>query len=178
LHCIPKKSIKKFVKPLINMEKATNDVVRYYPFTAAWGALALCQIIKFFFVRYKEKRWDSSQLVRFGGMPSSQAALVSSLAYAVGFHEGFGGPTYAIILLLGIIVIYNDIATEERQAAILQEILIALPAENPLSESTPPHEVLKQSFYRVFAGIVVGVLTAGIGHIIILRRLKREIGSL
>lgn len=37
-------------------------------------------------------------------MPSSHSSTVTALATAVGFHDGFGGPTFAIALILACIV--------------------------------------------------------------------------
>lgn len=48
---------------------------------------------------------------------------LAALAMAVGFHEGFGGPFFPAVL-------------------VLNKIIVQLPAEHPLTGSTPFHEVL------------------------------------
>lgn len=54
--------------------------------------------------RYKEKRWDVKQFVASGGMPSSHSATVTALAMAIGIQDGFGGPLFAISMILASVV--------------------------------------------------------------------------
>lgn len=54
--------------------------------------------------RFKEKRWDSRRLVGSGGMPSSHSATVTALAMAIGLQEGTGASSFAIAVILALIV--------------------------------------------------------------------------
>ncbi|KAG5236495.1 membrane protein [Salix suchowensis] len=78
-------------------------------------------------------------------MPSSHSATVAALAMAVGFQEGFGGSLFSIALILACVVMYDATGVRlqaGRQAEVLNQILYELPAEHPLSESTPLRELL------------------------------------
>ncbi|XP_057421844.1 uncharacterized protein LOC130715744 [Lotus japonicus] len=137
-----------------------------YPLISALVAFALAQGIKFFTTWFKERRWDMKQLVASGGMPSSHSAVVTALAAAIGFQEGFGGPLFAIALVLACIVMYDATGVRlqaGRQAEVLNQIVYELPAEHPLAESKPLRELLGHTPLQVIAGGLLGLLTAAIG---------------
>ncbi|XP_004490495.3 uncharacterized protein [Cicer arietinum] len=141
-----------------------------YPLISAIVAFATAQSIKFLIVWYKEKRWDPTQLVGSGGMPSSHSSTVTALATAVGLHEGFGGAAFAIALILACIVMYDATGVRlhaGRQAEVLNQIVVQLPAEHPLADSRPLRELLGHTPPQVFAGSLLGIMiAAAIGHLI------------
>lgn len=55
-------------------------------------------------IRYKERRWDTKKMLDSGGMPSSHSATVTALAFSIGLHDGTGGSTFAIALILACVV--------------------------------------------------------------------------
>ncbi|XP_022851364.1 uncharacterized protein LOC111373111 isoform X2 [Olea europaea var. sylvestris] len=113
----------------------------------------ICKILKAIkSFRYKERRWDLKQLVGSGGMPSSHSATVVSLAVAVGLQEGFGGSLFALAFILACVV--------------LNQIVCELPAEHPLAESRPLRELLGHTPTQVGAGVLLGLITATIVHLI------------
>ncbi|GKA94201.1 probable transcription factor PosF21, partial [Tanacetum coccineum] len=57
--------------------------------------------------RYKEHRWDLKQLIESGGMPPSHSAIVTALAIVVGLHDGLDGSTFATVLILACIAMYD-----------------------------------------------------------------------
>ncbi|XP_073225026.1 uncharacterized protein [Cicer arietinum] len=147
----------------------SSSMFSNFPLISAIVAFAIAQSIKFLTVWYKEKRWDPKQLVGSGGMPSSHSSTVTALATAVGFHDGFGGPTFAIALILACIVMYDATGVRlqaGRQAEVLNQIVIELPAEHPLAESRPLRELLGHTPPQVVAGSFLGFITATIGHLI------------
>ncbi|CAK8567195.1 unnamed protein product [Lathyrus sativus] len=140
-----------------------------YPLFCAIVAFTIAQSIKFFTVWYKEKVWDPKQLIGSGGMPSSHSATVTALATAVGFREGFGGPLFATALVLAIIVMYDATGVRlqaGRQAEVLNQIVVELPAEHPLSDSRPLRELLGHTPPQVVAGGLLGIVTAAIGFLV------------
>ncbi|KAK2987019.1 hypothetical protein RJ640_004745 [Escallonia rubra] len=78
--------------------------------------------------RFKEKRWDSRRMLSSGGMPSSHSATVTALAMAIGLQEGTGGSAFAIALVLACVL--------------LNQIVIELPPEHPLSNVRPLRDSL------------------------------------
>lgn len=102
-------------------------------------------------------------------MPSSHSATVTALATAVGFHEGFGGPLFATALVMAIIVMYDATGVRlqaGRQAEVLNQIVIELPAEHPLADSRPLRELLGHTPPQVIAGSLLGIITSSIGYVI------------
>ncbi|KAI4384194.1 hypothetical protein MLD38_002379 [Melastoma candidum] len=150
---------------------SSSSVLANYPLLSALAAFAIAQSIKFVASWYRERRWDLKQLVGSGGMPSSHSATVTALAAAIGFQEGFGGPMFAIALILASVVMYDATGVRlqaGRQAEVLNQIVYELPAEHPLAESRPLRELLGHTPPQVVAGGLLGVATASVGHMIIL----------
>ncbi|GAU41296.1 hypothetical protein TSUD_325100 [Trifolium subterraneum] len=148
---------------------SSSSIFHNFPLISAIIAFTVAQSIKFFTVWYKEKRWDPKQLFGSGGMPSSHSATVTALATAVGFHEGFGGPLFATALVLAIIVMYDATGVRlqaGRQAEVLNQIVIELPAEHPLADSRPLRELLGHTPPQVIAGSLLGIVTSAIGYVI------------
>ncbi|KAH9772733.1 Acid phosphatase/vanadium-dependent haloperoxidase-related protein [Citrus sinensis] len=133
---------------------SSSSIITNFPLISAFFAFTIAQCAKFFTAWYKERRWDLKQLIGSGGMPSSHSATVTALAMAVGFQEGFGGPLFATALILACVV--------------LNQIVYELPAEHPLAESRPLRELLGHTPAQVIAGALLGIVTAVIGHAIIL----------
>lgn len=130
---------------------------------SAFIGFAIAQAIKFFTFWYKENRWDPKLLIGSGGMPSSHSATVTALAVGVGLQEGFGGSQFATALVLACVVMYDATGVRlhaGRQAEVLNQILFELPAEHPLSESTPLRELLGHTPTQVAAGALLGLVTA------------------
>ncbi|GAY44044.1 Acid phosphatase/vanadium-dependent haloperoxidase-related protein [Citrus sinensis] len=150
---------------------SSSSIITNFPLISAFVAFTIAQCAKFFTAWYKERRWDLKQLIGSGGMPSSHSATVTALAMAVGFQEGFGGPLFATALILACVVMYDATGVRlqaGRQAEVLNQIVYELPAEHPLAESRPLRELLGHTPAQVIAGALLGIVTAVIGHAIIL----------
>ncbi|XP_052187370.1 uncharacterized protein LOC127798095 [Diospyros lotus] len=146
------------------------SVFTNYPLISALLAFAIAQLIKFFTTWYKERRWDLKQLIGSGGMPSSHSATVTSLAAAVGLLDGFGGSLFATAAIFACVVMYDAFGVRlhaGRQAEVLNQIVYELPAEHPLAESRPLRELLGHTPLQVIAGALLGLVTAVIGHVIV-----------
>eukprot|EP00250_Pteridium_aquilinum_P012548 c20793_g1_i1 orf=171-683(+) len=133
------------------------------PILAALLSFAIAQGLKVLTTRYKEHRWDVKRLVGSGGMPSSHAATVMGLAAAVGLKDGPGGSVFAIAVVLASVVMYDASGVRLQagnQAKVLNQIIIDLPPEHPLSDSTPLRELLGHTPLQVIAGGILGCLVA------------------
>ncbi|KAJ0815324.1 putative phosphatidic acid phosphatase type 2/haloperoxidase superfamily [Helianthus annuus] len=140
-----------------------------YALISALVAFALAQSIKVFITWYREHRWDPKRLIGSGGMPSSHSATVTALAVAVGLHDGLGGSSFATALILAIIVMYDATGVRlhaGRQAEVLNQIVYELPAEHPLAERMPLHELLGHTPPQVIAGGLLGIMTSTIIYLI------------
>jgi acid phosphatase family membrane protein YuiD len=92
-------------------------------------------------------------------MPSSHSALVSAVATGVGLRNGFDSVTFALAVVLAMIVTY-DAAGVRRQAGTHARVLNQIIAE--VLEGRPPAEIpleelLGHSRKEVAIGILFGV---------------------
>ncbi|KAI3731418.1 hypothetical protein L1987_62606 [Smallanthus sonchifolius] len=152
-----------------NSESSSQPVYMNYVLISALVAFALAQSIKVFITWYRENRWDPKRFLGSGGMPSSHSATVTALAVAVGLQDGIGGSTFATALILACIVMYDATGVRlqaGRQAEVLNQIVYELPAEHPLAESMPLHELLGHTPPQVIAGGLLGMLTSTIIYLI------------
>ncbi|KAK3011479.1 hypothetical protein RJ639_012484 [Escallonia herrerae] len=137
------------------------------PLLSALLAFALAQFLKLFTTWFKEKRWDSRRMLSSGGMPSSHSATVTALAMAIGLQEGTGGSAFAIALVLACVVMYDASGVRlhaGRQAELLNQIVIELPPEHPVSNVRPLRDSLGhtpvQGMLQVLAGALLGCVVA------------------
>ncbi|KAI3795124.1 hypothetical protein L1987_37769 [Smallanthus sonchifolius] len=118
---------------------SSQPVYMNYVLISALVFFALAQSIKSLIII------DLKRLIGSGGMPSSHSATVTALAVAVGLQDGLGSSTFATALILACIVMYDATGVRlqaGRQAEVLNQIVYGLPAEHPLAESRPLHELL------------------------------------
>jgi acid phosphatase family membrane protein YuiD len=124
---------------------------------------AVAQLLKMFVMLLQKKQLNFRYLVSSGGMPSSHSAVVTSLATAVAFIDGFGSVTFGISVILAVIVMRDASGVRQsvgQQAAILKRLLKEIGERQPV-------KVLGRDF-QVLAGhtpvqvIVGGLLGIGI----------------
>ncbi|KAL9246561.1 hypothetical protein vseg_020079 [Gypsophila vaccaria] len=147
-----------------------SSIFTNLPLISALFAFTLAQSIKVFTTWYKERRWDYKQLIGSGGMPSSHSATVTALAAAIGLHDGVGSSLFAAAMILACVVMYDATGVRlqaGRQAEVLNQIVYELPAEHPLAESRPLHELLGHTPPQVVAGGLLGIVTAAMIHFIV-----------
>lgn len=125
----------------------------------AWG---LAQAIKIPLEYLQTNRWNWALLFSVGGMPSSHAALLTSVTHAVGLYYGFDNPLFAIGVAITMVVTY-DAAGIRRQAGvhaqrinvIFEELLRGKPVEQK-----DLREVLGHTPLEVTGGILFGIAVA------------------
>lgn len=157
------------VHPAPTAHYVPSSVFANIPLMSALLSFALAQSLKVLTTRYKEKKWDARRLLGSGGMPSSHAATVMGLAAAVGLKDGPGCSLFAIALVLASVVMYDASGIRlqaGRQAEVLNQIVIELPPEHPLSESRPLREPLGHTPPQVMAGAFLGCMVALVLHIL------------
>ncbi|MFA6587874.1 MAG: divergent PAP2 family protein [Patescibacteria group bacterium] len=98
-----------------------------------------------------KRMWDS-----YGGMPSSHAAFVFSLATLAGFQEGFSSVAFSISLVLAILTV-RDAMGFRYEIGVHSKILNRLAKEHPPKEGgNYPH--LSERWGHTPAQILVGSL--------------------
>jgi len=122
-------------------------------------ATILAQIIKMIINGIKgEFTWKD--LNSYGGMPSSHTALVTALAAAIGFYQGWDSAAFAISVILAVIVI-RDAAGFRRilgkHAFELNQIIHTLRPENNY-KFQHLRERLGHTPLEILAGMALGIL--------------------
>lgn len=142
------------------------EIIRHPWFVSAFIAGGLAQVIKFVWHWAAAGKADLSRLKSPGGMPSSHSALVSALAAAVGFTDGFDAPYAMIAVGFGLLVMC-DAATLRHEAGeharVLNKILAKLndgSGESGRIEAPPLKERLGHRRREVLAGVALGVTVA------------------
>lgn len=123
----------------------------------------LCaQILKTLTSYWKHGTLNFERLVGAGGMPSSHTALVVSLAWAVGLHDGFDSALFAVAFVLAGIVMYDAAGVRRaagKQAKVINKLVRQLRVEHTVHDITLK-ELLGHSPIEVFAGAILGVAIA------------------
>jgi acid phosphatase family membrane protein YuiD len=119
---------------------------------------AIAQIVKPFIGYLITRKFDWRMFFSTGGMPSSHATLVTSVAVGAGLMVGWETPVFAVAATLALVVIY-DAAGVRRQAGMHAQTINVLVQEvlqgHPISE-TELREVLGHTPVEVFGGILWG----------------------
>lgn len=116
--------------------------------------------------------WDSGfdfkRIVGSGGMPSSHAAFVMALSFAVGFTEGFDSAVFAAAAVFSFVVMYDAAGVRRaagQQATILNRIVKDLIKADYSHTNRKLKELLGHTPIEVFAGAVLGIIIAIIRHV-------------
>ncbi len=141
-----------------------SGVLGNLPLWAAVAATVLAQVLKVALILVTERRFAPERLLDTGGMPSSHTASVTALATSVGLLYGWGSPTFAIAAVFGSIVMYDATGIRRaagQQAEAINELVNELAhlfdaGFQPKALKT----LLGHTYPQVFAGAVLGILTA------------------
>jgi acid phosphatase family membrane protein YuiD len=141
--------------------EAMRGILRNPVLWATFGAWLLAQLIKVPVERARTGRTNWALLTSAGGMPSSHAALVWSLATAAGIQEGFDSALFAAAIVLALVVSYDAAGIRRaagRHASVINRMIDELAHGHPLREEQL-REILGHSPIEVLAGALFGVFT-------------------
>jgi hypothetical protein len=127
------------------------------------------QVIKVFFSLIQNKRFDFRRLVGSGGMPSSHASFVTSLAAAVGLETGFGGIEFAICAVFALVVMYDAAGVRRaagQQARILNKLMEKWEKSDFSDTDKHLKELLGHTPKEVFVGALLGITIAVVRHML------------
>jgi acid phosphatase family membrane protein YuiD len=129
---------------------------------AGLTAWALAQVIKIPLYYVQTRKWNWALLFTTGGMPSSHSALVTATTLAIGLYHGLDHPTFALGVVITMIVTY-DAAGVRQQAGIHAQRINVIMAEllqgHPINERDL-REVLGHTPLEVVGGILLGLVVA------------------
>jgi acid phosphatase family membrane protein YuiD len=138
------------------------DILQNKALIAGLIAWAVAQIIKLPIDYLRRGKWNWSLLLTTGGMPSSHSALVTATTLAIGLYYGFDNPTFALGVVITMVVTY-DAAGVRQQAGIHAQRINVLFEElmrgHPINEQDL-REVIGHTPLEVVGGIILGILVA------------------
>ena len=127
----------------------------------------MAQVLKVILVFIKNKKIDFRRLIGSGGMPSSHAAFVVSLAISVGLTEGFSSTLFAVTVVIALVVMYDAAGVRRaagQQAKILNKLVEDWEKNNFENTEKKLKELLGHTPTEVFAGAVLGTVIALLRH--------------
>lgn len=137
-------------------------ILQNKPLIAGLAAWAIAQLMKMPLDYLRTRRWNWALLLTTGGMPSSHSALVTATTLAIGLFYGFDDPTFAIGVVITMVVTY-DAASVRQQAGIHAQRINVLFEEllrgHPINEKDL-REVLGHTPLEVVGGIILGITVA------------------
>lgn len=125
-------------------------------------------IIAFFKIREKRlKQVLEALLWSTGGMPSSHAAVVTSMAAALAFYEGVGSNLFAVSLFVAMVVMRDAVGV--RRASGLQALALNLLGKNAAEklgiDFQPVKEIKGHAPLEVLVGGILGILIAAVYYL-------------
>lgn len=122
----------------------------------------IAQFIKVISVIIKEKKIDFTRFVGTGGMPSSHASYVVSLATVVGKNSGFNSIEFGIASAFALVVM-QDAAGVRRAAGKQAEVLNKIIFSNDFVHIDEKlKELLGHTPFQVIVGAIMGIVFGAI----------------
>lgn len=126
------------------------------------------QLIKVILVLITSKKIDFRRFIGAGGMPSSHASFVVSLATAIGITEGFESSMFAMAVVLALVVMYDAAGVRRaagQMAIKLNQLVEEWETDNEKLRGKQLKELLGHTPVEVFAGALLGMAIGIIRHI-------------
>ena len=134
-----------------------NDVL-----LSALVAWITAQFLKIPMEYLRSRRWKWAMVFAAGGMPSSHSALIIGATQAIGLHQGYDSPLFALGVVISMIVTY-DAAGVRRQAGKHAErinILFEELMRGQMPDEKELREVLGHTPLEVAGGVLWGIVVA------------------
>ncbi len=128
----------------------------------------VAQLLKVIIVLIQHKKFDVSRFIGSGGMPSSHTSTVTALATAIAFTDGTRSSTFAISVILALIVMYDAAGVRRaagQQAKIINKIIEDWGKASYSDTEKKLKELLGHTPKEVFAGAILGIAIGIIRHI-------------
>ena len=141
-----------------------QDIITNRALVASSFAWALAQLSKTLVALLQGKGLRLRYLYGSGGMPSSHSAFVSALATSVAMLQGLGSVTFAISLVVALVVMYDAAGVRQsvsRQSRIINRIVKELRLGRHLTDiESDLRELVGHTPFQVFAGAALGITVA------------------
>lgn len=126
----------------------------------------IAQVLKVIINYTAHKKLDLQLLLSSGGMPSSHSSLVCACATAVGRLNGFSSTSFAIAVVLALVVMYDACNVRRaagEQAKVLNYIVEHWDHISPAMVGEELKELLGHTPIQVFMGALLGISVGWFG---------------
>lgn len=127
-------------------------------FLSIFLAGSISQLIKISIIIFKHKqKFQFSDLIATGGMPSAHSALVGSLATIVWLNDGFS-PLFFVVLTFSLIVLRDAIGVRRsvgEEGKVIERII-----KYEKIKVSKFHYALGHNFTEVAVGLLIGFMSA------------------
>ncbi len=131
---------------------------------SALTAWISAQVMKIPMEYLRSRKWQWAMVLATGGMPSSHSALIVGATQAIGLHQGYDSPLFALGFVISMIVTY-DAAGVRRQAGKHAERINMLFDElmrGQMPDEKELREVIGHTPLEVVGGVLWGIGVATI----------------
>ncbi|RCX16805.1 hypothetical protein DFR58_10930 [Anaerobacterium chartisolvens] len=119
----------------------------------------IAQSIKVVSVIITQRKVDFTRFIGSGGMPSSHAAFVVSLATVTGRIKGWDSVEFAISLALSLVVMYDAAGVRRAAGKQAQALNKLIYSQNEVQFDESLKELLGHTPFQVIMGAALGILT-------------------
>ncbi len=126
----------------------------------------LAQLIKVVIAFYRTRKLRLERFFDTGGMPSSHAALVTTLTIGVGLEDGIKSPLFSVVLIFSLYVVFEAAGLRKevgKQARTLNELVDDFLVTHHLNK-TRLKELVGHTWWEVVVGFVVGFAVAVVAY--------------
>ena len=119
----------------------------------------VAQVIKVILGIFQERRFNFQWFIGTGGMPSSHAAGVASLATSIGCVSGFDSPIFAVTSVVALVIMFDAQGVRRasgEQAEVLNKILDDIYRNKEIREDRLK-ELLGHTPVEVIMGALLGI---------------------
>ena len=105
-------------------------------------------------------KFNFKRIIGAGGMPSSHAAITTTIATMIGKSAGFDSPIFALAFIVSCVVMYDAAGVRRaagKQAKLLNK-LIETPGLTNVQVQEKLVEVLGHTPVQVFVGAAIGII--------------------
>lgn len=131
-------------------------------FIAAFLSWFVAQVSKVVLTLIIDRKFNFSRMIGSGGMPSSHSSFVTAVSTAIGLHEGFQSPIFALSLVFALVVMYDASGVRlavGKQATLLNKMIEDLYENKPI-DHVHLKELIGHTPIEVFVGAGLGILIA------------------
>ena len=140
------------------------DIFTNKAIVVPFGLWLAIQTFKVIYDLITTKKFNFKRIMGAGGMPSSHAAVVTSLAILIGKQQGFDSQIFAISLIFAFVVMYDAAGVRRaagKQAKLLNKI-VQTPGLKTEEVQERLVEVLGHTPTQVFVGAIIGIVTSAL----------------